>query len=146
MVYYLATLGMTDLNRDGQPRPDNYYQAMTVKECESTAKMVASARHLFSFLVGGVLGAVMVHELTFWSSFVDIAMLMFMSFDLYFADQQELREANYKAIEKEVPLQVVPAVDAVQANSPMSITDETLMLVQLPKEAAFSKPQEESKV
>jgi uncharacterized membrane protein YoaK (UPF0700 family) len=71
LLYYLASLGLVDLNREGQPRPDNYYQSMVLKENETTAKMIASARHLLSFLVGGVIGAVLIHNFTFWSFFCD---------------------------------------------------------------------------
>lgn len=91
--YFLAANDLLYLHPSSKKKPDDFRAQHSAKKVEMTGKFVSTVRQLVAFLVGGLVGAVMMSETSFYSLFVPIGLLFLLMFDVYLARQHELNVA-----------------------------------------------------
>lgn len=81
-TYAVASAGWTDLQPVSKQRPETYESDIRDKRDSSVTKFLSTSRQLFSFLIGGVVGASLVFSIDFAAFFVPILVLFVVLFDI----------------------------------------------------------------
>jgi uncharacterized membrane protein YoaK (UPF0700 family) len=81
-TYAVASAGCTDLQPVSKQRPATYESDIRDKRDSSVTKFLSTSRQLFSFLIGGVVGASLVFSIDFAAFFVPILVLVVMLLDI----------------------------------------------------------------
>lgn len=99
--YLLAVNGWHELIPADEEKSEKQKQALLEKHVENTQKFISTTRQLVSFLLGGVIGAAIMENATFWSLFVPIGILLLIVIDVEVARR---RDALAKATAKDADL------------------------------------------
>eukprot|EP01033_Poteriospumella_lacustris_P006454 gene6454-4644_t len=99
--YLLAVNGWHELIPADEEKSEKQKQALLEKHVENTQKFISTTRQLVSFLLGGVIGAAIMENATFWSLFVPIGILLLMVIDVELARR---RDAHAKSTAKDADM------------------------------------------
>lgn len=94
--YLLAVNGWHELIPADEEKSEKQKQALLEKHVENTQKFISTTRQLVSFLLGGVIGAAIMENATFWSLFVPIGILILMVVDVELARRRDAKSAAKK--------------------------------------------------
>lgn len=83
-TFSLASSGCNDIFPPAQPKPVDHLDGVRSKRDDYETKIVSTGRQLFSFLIGGVVGASLMYSISFYSILIPIGWLCLIVVDASF--------------------------------------------------------------